>query len=71
MSGEVRSPAVGRVLEILVLVGAAVRSGDELLLIESMKMEIPVTAHRDGTLRELRVEVGAQVQADEVLALLG
>lgn len=70
MSAEVRSPAVGRVLEILIAVGAAVRSGEEILLIESMKMEIPVTAHRDGTLRELLVEVGTQVQADEVLALL-
>lgn len=70
MRSEVRSPAVGRVLEIRVSVGSSVRSGEEILFVESMKMEIPVTAPCDGTLRELRVAVGAQVQADEVVALL-
>jgi acetyl-CoA carboxylase biotin carboxyl carrier protein len=67
---EVRSPTVGRVLEVLVAVGDAVHAGDELLVIESMKMEIPVTASRDGTVQELRVEVGSQVDADDLVAIL-
>jgi acetyl-CoA carboxylase biotin carboxyl carrier protein len=70
-AAEVRSPTVGRILEVLVAVGDTVRAGDEVLVIESMKMEIPVTASRDGTVRELRVEVGAQVQADDLLAVVG
>jgi biotin carboxyl carrier protein len=70
MSAEVRSPAVGRVLEILIAVGDRVDRGDELLLVESMKMEIPVTAPAAGTVREIKVAPGAQVQADEVVALL-
>lgn len=71
MSDEIRSPTVGRVLEVLVAVGDSVRTGDELLVIESMKMEIPVTSARDGAVKEIRVEVGAQVQADDLLAVVG
>jgi acetyl-CoA carboxylase biotin carboxyl carrier protein len=70
MSSAVRSPAVGRVLDILVAVGDRVGKGDELLLVESMKMEIPVTAPVAGTVRDISVSVGAQVQADEVVAQL-
>jgi acetyl-CoA carboxylase biotin carboxyl carrier protein len=70
MSDEVRSPTVGRVLEVLVAVGDSVRSGDELIVIESMKMEIPVTSARDGTVKEIRVEVGTQVQADDLVAVV-
>ena len=67
---EVRSPAVGRVLEVLVAIGDSVGAGDELLLVESMKMEIPVIAPRPGTVREIKVSPGAQVQADQLVALL-
>ena len=67
---EVRSPAVGRVLEVLVAIGDSVETGDELLLVESMKMEIPVVAPRPGTIREIKVSAGAQVQADQLMALL-
>lgn len=70
VSTAVRSPTVGTVLEILASVGAAVSSGDEILLLESMKMEIPVIAPRDGRLLEILVAVGDPVEADEVLARL-
>lgn len=67
---SVRSPSVGRVLEILVAVGDAVEAEDELLILESMKLEIPVVAPRDGTVASLLVEVDAQVQADDTLLTL-
>jgi acetyl-CoA carboxylase biotin carboxyl carrier protein len=70
MSIEVRSPAVGRVLEVLVAVGESVAQGAELLILESMKMEIPVPAPGQGTVREIKVAAGAQVRADEVVALI-
>jgi acetyl-CoA carboxylase biotin carboxyl carrier protein len=70
MSIEVRSPAVGRVLEVLVAVGESVAQGAELLILESMKMEIPVPAPGRGTVREIKVAAGAQVRADEVVALI-
>ena len=70
MSTPVRSPAVGTVLEILASVGAEVSSGEEILLLESMKMEFPVTAPRDGRLLEILVAVGDSVDADDVVARL-
>ncbi len=66
----VRSPSVGRVLEILVAEGETVEAEDELLILESMKLEIPVVAPRDGTIASLRVAVDAQVQEDEELLTL-
>ena len=67
---EVRSPAVGKVLEVLVAIGDSVGPGDELLVVESMKMEIPVIAPGPGTIREIKVSAGAQVQADQIVVLL-
>ncbi len=69
--GVVRSPSVGRVLEILVTEGAVVAAGDEVAVVESMKVEIPVTAPRSGRVGRLAVAVGAQVQAGDVLLTIG
>ena len=67
----VKSPMVGKVIEVLVEVGARVSADDELLILESMKMEIPVVAPRDGVVQELRVSAGDTVQEDDILLLLG
>lgn len=67
---EVRSPMVGRVVRVLVEPGAAVQAQDELLVLESMKMEIPVEAPRPGTVREVCVQVGDLVQENTVLLVL-
>ncbi|MFP6663182.1 MAG: acetyl-CoA carboxylase biotin carboxyl carrier protein subunit [Deltaproteobacteria bacterium] len=66
----VRSPSVGQVLEVLVAVGDTVQAEDELLILESMKLEIPVLAPRAGTIASLETEVGAQVQTDATLLTL-
>lgn len=68
--GKVRSPGVGKVLEILVQVGASVSMGEEVLVIESMKVEIPVAAPRAGRVLELSVAPGDQVQAGDVLLVI-
>ncbi len=65
--GAVRSPGVGKVIEILVTVGVQVAAGDEVIVIESMKMEIPVTAPRTGRVAQVAVAPGDQVQADDLL----
>jgi len=65
--GEVRSPGVGRVLEILVAVGVTVAAGDEVVVVESMKVEIPVTAPRAGEVAAVAVTPGQQVQAGDLL----
>ncbi len=64
---SVRSPSVGRVLEILVEVGEIVEAEDELLILESMKLEIPVSATRGGEIVSIDTAVEAQVQTDEIL----
>jgi acetyl-CoA carboxylase biotin carboxyl carrier protein len=66
----VRAPSIGRVVELLVAVGDVVREGQEVAVIESMKMEIPVVAERDGTVNEIAVAVGATVRAGAVLLVV-
>lgn len=67
---EIRSPAVGTILEIPVSVGDRVSTDDELIIIESMKVEIPVTAPRDGTVEAIAVGIGDQVEEDAPLLTL-
>ena len=55
---EVKAELVGNVWKVRTSVGAQVAEEDELLVLESMKMEIPVTAPRAGTVKEVRVKEG-------------
>ena len=65
--GAVRSPSVGRVIEVLVMVGEAVAAGQEVAVVESMKVEIPVTAERGGRVIGVAVALGATVRAGDLL----
>jgi biotin carboxyl carrier protein len=67
----VQSPGVGRVVEVLVAEGAWVEAGRELVVVESMKVEIPVTAPVAGRVVSLVASVDATVQAGDVLVVLG
>ena len=68
MDGDVvTSPSVGRVIEILVGVGESVRSGQEVAVIESMKVEIPVAAPVAGRVARIAVATGDQIQAGDTL----
>ena len=60
----------GTVLRVNVQAGDQVRAGDEVIVFESMKMEMPITALVDGTVAEVRVQAGDVVQADDVLVVL-
>jgi acetyl-CoA carboxylase biotin carboxyl carrier protein len=64
---EVRAPMVGKVIEVLVQLGATVAEEDELLILESMKMEIPVPAPTAGSIREIHVTAGDSVQENDLL----
>ncbi len=55
---------------LLVEEGQSVQAGDTLAIIESMKMEITVTAHAAGTVRDLRAGPGRNVKAGDVLVIL-
>jgi biotin carboxyl carrier protein len=65
---ELRSPGVGKVLRLAVAVGAQVERGEEVMVIESMKVEIPIKAGIAGQVKEINVKVGDQVQRNRVLA---
>lgn len=67
---EVRAEMTASVWKVVVGVGQAVEAGDELLILESMKMEIPVTAPVSGTVAELHVEPEQQVAERELLVTL-
>ena len=65
-----RAEIVSHVWKLLTEPGDAVRSGDVLAVLESMKMEIPVHAPVDGFVREVCVTEGQIVQEGEVLVLI-
>ncbi len=67
---EARSEVTGSVWKITTEVGQQVGPGDTLMIIESMKMEIPVVVEDGGTVLELRVTEGTPVAEGEVVAVL-
>ncbi len=69
-AGDLRAPMPGRIVVVRAAVGDTVAAGQELLVMEAMKMEISVKAPRDGELAELPVAAGDFVEADATLARL-
>jgi acetyl-CoA/propionyl-CoA carboxylase biotin carboxyl carrier protein len=57
----------GTVVKVAVDEGAVVEEGDLIVVIEAMKMEQPLVAHRSGTVRNLAAEVGAGVAAGAII----
>jgi acetyl-CoA/propionyl-CoA carboxylase biotin carboxyl carrier protein len=68
LDGQLRAPMPGQVLAVSAAVGDALRAGDPVLVLESMKMELTLTAPGDGTLAELTVAAGDAVVLDQALA---
>ena len=66
---EVESEVTGNVWKILLEVGADVAEGDVIMILESMKMEIPVESPAAGKLVELKVSAEDQVEEDQVVAV--
>jgi biotin carboxyl carrier protein len=67
---EVRAEITANVWQVRTEIGAEVAEGDDLVILESMKMEIPVTAPSPGTVIELRVAPDDNVQEGDVVAVL-
>ena len=65
-----KAGAAGKVFKIEANVGQAVKRGDAVVIIEAMKMEIPIVAPEDGTVASVDVAVGDAVEAGAVLATL-
>ena len=71
MADEIRAEMVANVWKVVVAQGDQVSDGDTLVILESMKMEIPVVAETDGTLSELAVNEGDVVQEGDLIAVIG
>ena len=69
-SVEVKAGAAGKVFKIEASVGQSVKRGDAVVIIEAMKMEIPVVAPEDGTVASINVAVGDAIESGAVLATL-
>jgi acetyl-CoA carboxylase biotin carboxyl carrier protein len=67
---DVAAHITGTVWKIEVAVGDAVTDGDTVVILESMKMEMPVEVEDDGTVSEIKVEEGQSVQEGDVLVVL-
>ena len=70
MAEEVRAEMVANVWKVVVTAGDTIEEGDTLVILESMKMEIPVAAESGGTVKELRVNEGDVVQEGDVIAVI-
>ncbi|MHC5348715.1 urea carboxylase [Metapseudomonas furukawaii] len=66
----IESHIAGNLWQVQVAEGARVKAGDVLVILESMKMEIPLTAPRDGVVREVRVQPGSPVRAGQRVVVL-
>ena len=69
-SVKIEAGAAGKVFKFEANVGQAVKKGDAVVIVEAMKMEIPVVAPQDGTVASINVAVGDAVEAGALLATL-
>jgi biotin carboxyl carrier protein len=67
---KLTSQIPGRVVNIAAKPGAEIKKGDVIFVLESMKMQVAVKAHKDGILKEIKVKQGASVARNDVLAII-
>jgi len=70
MADEIRAEMVANVWKVVTSAGAQVEDGDTLVILESMKMEIPVLAESSGTVTQLAVNEGDVVQEGDLIAVI-
>jgi len=70
MADEIRAEMVANVWKVVAAAGDTVAEGDTVVILESMKMEIPVIAESGGTLAQLAVNEGDVVQEGDLIAVI-
>ncbi|HLU45783.1 MAG TPA: biotin/lipoyl-binding carrier protein [Natronosporangium sp.] len=70
MAEEIRAEMVANVWKVVASVGDQVDDGDTLVILESMKMEIPVVAEAPGTVKQIAVNEGDVVQEGDLIAVI-
>jgi len=71
MADEIHAEMVANVWKVVAKAGDAVEEGDTLVILESMKMEIPVIAESDGVVKQIAVSEGDVVQEGDLIAVIG
>ncbi|NQT55680.1 MAG: acetyl-CoA carboxylase biotin carboxyl carrier protein subunit [Desulfobacteraceae bacterium] len=67
---EITAPMGGKVIDVKVNPGDTVNEGDEVVIIEAMKMELPIVANGSGTVKEVKCKKGDTVEAEAVIVVL-
>jgi len=67
---DIVAPMVGKVVKVLVAPGDAVSEDDPVIMIEAMKVEMPVVAPSSGTVKKINVKEGDTVEGDKVLMVI-
>jgi acetyl-CoA carboxylase biotin carboxyl carrier protein len=67
---EIIAPMGGKVIDVKVKPGDSIQEGDEVIILEAMKMELPVVADTSGTVKEVKCNKGDAVEAEAVLIVL-
>jgi biotin carboxyl carrier protein len=70
LATTVEAPMVGKILKIEKNVGDHVDEDEVMIVMEAMKMEIPIVAPVSGTVKELKVAAGQAVEAEQALAII-
>lgn len=70
MSTQVTVPMVGKIVSVSVKVGDKVEENDQVAVLEAMKMEMPVVAPVSGTVKQISVTGGQEVEAEAVLMVI-
>ncbi|GGC88665.1 acetyl-CoA carboxylase biotin carboxyl carrier protein subunit [Thalassobacillus devorans] len=67
---EIKASMAGSVWKVVAGQGDTINNGQDIVILESMKMEIPVPAEADGTIKELKVSEGDFVNEGDVIAII-
>ena len=67
---NVTAPMGGKIIDVRVKPGDSVKDGDEVVILEAMKMELPIVAETSGTVKEVKCKKGDAVEAEAVLVVI-
>ena len=67
---EIKAPMAGKIIDVKVKVGDSVKEGDEVIILEAMKMELPVVAEVAGKVSAINCDKGQGVEGESVLVVV-
>jgi len=67
---EIKANMAGNMWKVLVAEGDKIESGEDIAILESMKMEIPITVEQAGTIKEIKVNEGDFINEGDVIAII-